>query len=156
MQPIPRTLFADEHDQFRAAFRSWLDNEVVPNHEQWERDEIVPRSIWLEAGKHGFLGLAVPEQFGGGGVDDFRFGAIMGEEIGDAGVIGSGNGFTLHNDIVLPYFTGLCNDEQQAAMAAGHGDRRADRRDRDDRAEHRQRPGWRHLDRPSATATRSW
>lgn len=119
MQPIPRTLFADEHDQFRAAFRSWLDNEVVPHHEQWERDEIVPRSIWLEAGKHGFLGLAVPERFGGGGVDDFRFGAIMGEEIGDAGVIGSGNGFTLHNDIVLPYFTGLCNDEQQQRWLPG-------------------------------------
>jgi alkylation response protein AidB-like acyl-CoA dehydrogenase len=119
MQPIPRTLFADEHDQFRSAFRSWLDHEVVPHHEQWEADGIVPRSIWLEAGTHGFLGLTVPERFGGGGTDDYRFAAIMGEEIGATGVIGSGNGFTLHNDIVLPYFTGLCNDDQQQRWLPG-------------------------------------
>jgi len=119
MQAIPRTIYGDEHEQFRSAFRSWLDKEVVPNHEAWERDGIVPRSIWLEAGRHGFLGFAVPEQHGGGGTDDFRFGAIMGEEIGDAGVIGSGNGFTLHNDIVLPYFLGLCDDEQRARWLPG-------------------------------------
>ena len=114
MQPIPRTLFADEHEQFRSAFRSWLDKEIVPNHEQWEADGIIPRQMWLEAGKHGFLGLTVPERFGGGGTEDFRFSAVMGEEIGYTGVIGSANGFTLHNDIVLPYFLGLCNEEQSA------------------------------------------
>jgi alkylation response protein AidB-like acyl-CoA dehydrogenase len=114
MQPIPRTLFADEHDQFRTAFRSWLDHEVVPHHEQWETDGIVPRELWFEAGRHGFLGLAVPENYGGGGTDDYRFSAIMAEEIGATGVIGSGNGFTLHNDIVLPYFLGLCTDDQKA------------------------------------------
>jgi alkylation response protein AidB-like acyl-CoA dehydrogenase len=119
MEQIPRTLFADEHDQFRAAFRAWLDHEVVPNHEDWERDGITPRSLWLDAGKHGFLGLMVPESFGGGGTDDYRFAAIMTEEIGLTGVIGSGNGITLHNDIVLPYFLGLCNDEQKARWLPG-------------------------------------
>lgn len=119
MQPIPRTLFSDEHDQFRAAFRSWLDNEVVPNHEQWEHDQITPRSIWLEAGKHGFLGLTIPEEFGGGGTDDYLFAAIMTEEIGYTGVIGSGNGMTLHNDIVIPYFLSLCNDEQKQRWLPG-------------------------------------
>lgn len=49
-----RTIFTDEHDQFRKTFRNWLDKEVVPNHEQWEKDGITPRSLWLEAGKHGF------------------------------------------------------------------------------------------------------
>jgi alkylation response protein AidB-like acyl-CoA dehydrogenase len=112
-------LYADEHDQFRATFRSWLDNEVVPHHEQWEADGITPREIWLEAGKHGFLGLTVPEQFGGGGTDDYRFAAIMAEEIGYTGVIGSANGMTLHNDIVLPYFLGLCNDEQKQRFLPG-------------------------------------
>ena len=112
MEQIPRTLFGPEHDEFRSVFRAWLDHEVVPNHEQWETEGITPREIWLEAGKHGFLGLSVPEQYGGGGTDDFRFGAIMSEEIGYTGVIGSGNGMTLHNDIVLPYLLGLANDEQ--------------------------------------------
>jgi len=119
MQQIPRTIFSDDHDQFRSTFRNWLDREVVPNHEQWEQDGIVPRELWLEAGKHGFLGLAVPEQFGGGGTDDYRFAAVMAEEIGATGVIGSGNGITLHNDIVLPYFTELCNDEQQQRWLPG-------------------------------------
>ena len=119
MEQIPRTLFTDEHDQFRSVFRSWLDHEVVPNHEQWEADGIIPRELWLEAGKHGFLGLTVPEEFGGGGTDDYRFAAIMTEEIGDTGVIGSGNGITLHNDIVLPYFLDACNDEQQRRFLPG-------------------------------------
>ncbi len=113
MEPFPRTLFNDEHDEFRRVFRSWLDQEVVPHHEAWERAGIVPRELWLEAGKHGFLGLTVPESYGGGGTDDYRFAAIMAEEIGYTGVIGSANGITLHNDIVLPYFLELANDEQR-------------------------------------------
>lgn len=114
MRDIARTLYADEHEQFRSAFRSWLDKEVVPNHDQYERDGITPRELWLAAGSHGFLGLTVPEQYGGGGTDDYRFAAVMQEEVSYTGVIGSANGFTLHNDIVLPYFIGLCNDEQKA------------------------------------------
>ena len=119
MRDIARTLYADEHEQFRSAFRSWLDKEVVPNHEQYERDGITPRELWLAAGSHGFLGLTVPEQFGGGGTDDYRFAAVMQEEVSYTGVIGSANGFTLHNDIVLPYFIGLCTDEQKARWLPG-------------------------------------
>jgi len=123
MRDIARTLYADEHEQFRRAFRNWLDKEVVPHHEQYERDGITPRNLWLAAGSHGFLGLTVPEQFGGGGTDDYRFAAVMQEEVSYTGVIGSANGFTLHNDIVLPYFIGLCNDDQKArwlpAMVTG-------------------------------------
>ena len=119
MRDIARTLYADEHEQFRSAFRGWLDKEVVPNHEQYERDGITPRELWLAAGAQGFLGLTVPEQYGGGGSDDYRFAAVMQEEVSYTGVIGSGNGFTLHNDIVLPYFIGLCNDEQKARWLPG-------------------------------------
>ncbi len=119
MRDIARTLYADEHEQFRSAFRGWLDKEVVPNHEQYERNGITPRELWLAAGAQGFLGLTVPEQYGGGGSDDYRFAAVMQEEVSYTGVIGSGNGFTLHNDIVLPYFIGLCNDEQKARWLPG-------------------------------------
>ena len=114
MEFFERTVYNADHEQFRAVFRQWLDNEVVPNHEQWEADGIAPREIWLEAGKHGFLGYHVPEQYGGGGTDDYKFGAVMQEEVSDAGVIGSANGMTLHNDIVLPYYLSLANDEQKA------------------------------------------
>jgi len=119
MDAFPRTIFDETHDQFRAAFRGWLDDRVVPHHEEWERDGITPRELWLDAGKQGFLGLTVPESFGGGGTDDYRFAAIMTEEIGNTGVIGSGNGITLHNDIVLPYYLELANDEQKKRWLPG-------------------------------------
>jgi len=119
MEAIPRTIFDETHDQFRAAFRGWLDDRVAPNHEEWERDGITPRDLWFDAGKQGFLGLTVPEEFGGGGTNDYRFATIMTEEIGTTGVIGSGNGITLHNDIVLPYYLELANDEQKKRWLPG-------------------------------------
>ncbi len=119
MEFFERTCYESDHEQFRAVFRQWLDAEIVPNHEKWEVDGIVPREVWIEAGKHGFLGYNVPEQFGGGGVDDFRFGAAMQEEVSDAGVIGSANGMTLHNDIVLPYYLSLASDEQKDRWLPG-------------------------------------
>ena len=119
MEAFPRTIFDETHDQFRSAFRGWLDDRVVPNHEEWERDGITPRDLWIDAGKQGFLGLTVPESYGGGGTNDYRFAAIMTEEIGTTGVIGSGNGITLHNDIVLPYYLELANDEQKKRWLPG-------------------------------------
>jgi len=113
VETFERTIYNAEHEQFRAAFRQWLDKEIVPNHEKWEADQIVPRDIWLQAGSLGFLGYHVPEQYGGGGVDDYKFGAIMQEEVSETGVIGSANGMTLHNDIVLPYYLGLATDDQK-------------------------------------------
>jgi len=119
MRDIPRTVYLDEHEQFRAAFNAFLDKEVLPHHEQWEKDGITPREVWLKAGENGFLGLTVPEQYGGGGSDDYRFAAVMQEAVSYTGAIGSAMGFTLHNDIVLPYFLGLCNDEQKARWLPG-------------------------------------
>src|SRR4051812_35007586 len=61
-----RTLFEPEHDLFRESYRGFLDRHVAPFHDQWEKDKIVDRGVWLEAGKQGFLGMAVPEEYGGG------------------------------------------------------------------------------------------
>ena len=119
MEAFPRTIFDDVHQQFRSTFRSWLDKEVVPHHEEWEKAGITPRELWLNAGKQGFLGLNVPAAYGGGDTDDYHFAAIMAEEIGATGVIGSANGITLHNDIVLPYFLGLANEEQRSRFLPG-------------------------------------
>jgi len=106
-----RTLFEPEHELFRESFRSFLDRHVAPHHEQWERDRIVDRSVWLQAGKQGFLGMAVPEEYGGGGNSDFRYNAIITEEV-TAGRY-SGIGFGLHNDVVLPYLLRLATEEQK-------------------------------------------
>jgi len=116
---MDRTLFADEHDQFRASWRSFVQHELVPNHLDWERAGIVPHDLFRQAGEHGFLGMAAPAALGGGGVDDFRFNLIIAEEIQRAGVGGSGFGITLHNDICLPYFLSLTTPEQQERWLPG-------------------------------------
>ena len=113
MNYLPRTIYEAEHIEFRRTVRNWIESKIAPNHEQWERDGIVPRSVWEDAGMRGFLGIAVPEIYGGGGSEDFRFAAIISEEIGFAGVVGGAHGFTVHNDIVLPYILSLANDEQK-------------------------------------------
>ncbi|MEM9710855.1 MAG: acyl-CoA dehydrogenase family protein [Actinomycetota bacterium] len=110
---MERTLFTEEHEQFRAAVRTFVDREVVPHIDEWETAGVVSNDVWKQAGEAGFLGMAAPEHLGGGGVDDFRFNAVLGEELTKAGPGGAANGFTLHNDIVLPYLLELANDEQQ-------------------------------------------
>jgi alkylation response protein AidB-like acyl-CoA dehydrogenase len=96
---MERTLFDDEHEQFRQSFRRWLAKEVVPFHLEWEDAGIIPREVFLAAGDHGFLGTAVPAEYGGGGVDDFRYNLVIGEEVQAAGVNAAGLAFTLQNDI---------------------------------------------------------
>jgi len=114
-----RALFDDDHDLFRQSFRAFVDNEIAPHHEAWEAAGIVPRELFLEAGALGFLAMAAPEEYGGGGVDDFRYNLIISEEIQRAGVAGSGLGLTLHNDICLPYFLHLTTDEQKGRWLPG-------------------------------------
>ncbi|CAA0098480.1 Acyl-CoA dehydrogenase [Mycolicibacterium vanbaalenii] len=112
-----RTLFEPEHELFRESFRAFLERHVAPFHEEWEKDKIVDRGVWLEAGKQGFLGMAVPEEFGGGGVSDFRYNTVITEEV-TAGRF-SGLGFSLHNDVVAPYLTRLCTEEQKQRWLPG-------------------------------------
>ncbi|MGW4352970.1 acyl-CoA dehydrogenase family protein [Nocardia sp. NPDC004582] len=114
---MERTLFEPEHELFRESFRKFLDQHVAPNHEQWEHDGIVDRSVWLEAGKQGFLGMAVPEQYGGGGEADFRYNAIVTEEVTKG--MYSGLGFGLHNDVIAPYLLELANEEQKQRWLPG-------------------------------------
>jgi len=116
---MQRTIFSDEHDQFRASFRRFVEKEISPHHLEWEQAGIVPRELFLAAGANGFLGMGVPEELGGGGVDDFRYNLIISEELQRAGTGGAGLGITLHNDICLPYFTSLCTDEQKARWLPG-------------------------------------
>ncbi len=108
---MKRTLFNDEHLMFRDAFRRFVEKEITPHHEAWEHDGIVPRAVWEKAGAAGFLCLEAPEEFGGAGEPDYRFTALMAEELARAGA--SGIGFGLHTSIVLPYILHFGAAEQQ-------------------------------------------
>ncbi|MBV9950712.1 MAG: acyl-CoA dehydrogenase family protein [Acidimicrobiia bacterium] len=114
-----RELYQQEHEELRGSFRSWLDKEVVPHQQEWAAAGIVPRELFADAGRHGFLAFEVPEEHGGGGVADFRFNAVIGEEVQAAGVGGAGLGITLHNDICLPYFMRYCTGEQRERWLPG-------------------------------------
>jgi len=112
-------MFSDEHALFRASFRQFVEREMVPHHLEWERAGIVDRTLFKAAGSHGFLGMAVPEAYGGGGTEDFRYNQIIADETQRAGVSGAGLGISLHNDICLPYFLKYCDDEQRRRWLPG-------------------------------------
>ena len=116
---MDRKHFDDEHRAFAEAFRAFAEKVIAPHFDEWERDGITPREVFLEAGKGGFLGMAVPDEFGGGGTDDFRFNQVLNEQIADAGIGGTGLGLSLHNDICLPYFLSYCTDEQRQRWLPG-------------------------------------
>ena len=99
-----RTVMEAEHEAFRSAFRDFADREIVPFHGEWEQAGIVPRALWEKAGAAGFLCLNVPEEYGGGGSTDYRFLAVISEELARSGA--SGVGFPMHTDIVVPYLLG--------------------------------------------------
>jgi len=114
-----RQLFTDDHQAFRDSFAAFIAKEITPHYLDWERDGIAPRELYASAGQFGFLGMAVPEQYGGGGTKDFRFNMVLAEELAAAGIGGAGLGLTLHNDITTPYFIEYCNDEQKARWLPG-------------------------------------
>ena len=115
---MKRTLYSGEHLMFRDAFRRFVEKEITPHHAAWEHDGIVPRAVWERAGAAGFLCLEAPEEFGGAGEPDYRFTAIMAEELARAGA--SGIGFGLHTSIVLPYILHFGTAEQQAFLTGLH------------------------------------
>jgi alkylation response protein AidB-like acyl-CoA dehydrogenase len=110
-------LFTSEHEDFRKTARTFYEREVVPHHDQWEQDGIVPRDLWLKAGEAGLLCFDVAEEYGGPGVEDFRYNVILSEEQTRANA--SGPGFSVHTDIIVPYLSSLGTDEQKQRWLPG-------------------------------------
>src|SRR5918997_1951955 len=96
-----RLEYDSEHVQFRDMVRSFVTDTIVPVHEEWERAGCLDRALFTEAGKLGLLGFPVPERFGGPGVEDFRYHAIVIEEVNRVGAAAAGVAFSLQNDVVL-------------------------------------------------------
>jgi len=116
---MKRDLFTADHDDLRQSFGRYLDAEIVPKYEDWEREGRVPRDVLRRLGELGFLGLAVPEEHGGAGTDDFRFNAVLNEEATVRGMAAFALCITMQNDVALPYVLELCNEEQQARWLPG-------------------------------------
>ncbi|HEX6219765.1 MAG TPA: acyl-CoA dehydrogenase family protein [Acidimicrobiia bacterium] len=116
---MKRSLFEPDHDLFRESAREFISREIVPNVPKWEEAGRVDKEMFRKAGEAGLLGMAVDEEYGGGGVDDFRFNAVIVEEMMAADAFASGMCITLHNDVVLPYFLDLCNEEQRERWHPG-------------------------------------
>jgi len=113
---IKRTVFESEHEMFRDSFRKFLEAEAVPYHAQWEKDGQVSRELWAKAGQHGYLSPTVPEAYGGVEAD-FRYNAVVDEEIARLGL--SGIGFGLHSDIAVPYIMAYGSEEQKMKYLPG-------------------------------------
>ena len=116
---MERTIFESEHHLFRESFRQFVDKEIVPNNQTWEEKGVIDRSLFEIAGSNGFLGIDIPQEFGGGGIADYRFNQIMQEEFDMAGVAAAASGLGLHNDICIPYFLEFCSDEQRERWLPG-------------------------------------
>jgi long-chain-acyl-CoA dehydrogenase len=114
-----RLHYDEEHELFRESVRSFVQREVVPHHDDWEAAGLVDKSLFHKAGRAGFLAMAAPERWGGGGTRDFRFNAIITEEACWAGVYPSVMGIALHNDMCLPYFLEVADDEQKERWLPG-------------------------------------
>lgn len=110
---MPTSIYDENHDLFRNAVRNFIADEMTPHFDEWEKAGIMNREVYAKAGRHGFVGFNMPESHGGGGSSDFRFNAVVSEELAYAGMGGAGNGIGLQNDIVSPYFVAYCTDEQK-------------------------------------------
>lgn len=113
---MKRTIYTQDHEDFRGAVRTWLERDVIPNGEQYIADKALPREFWLKAGENGFLGLALDEEYGGAG--DFRYNAVLAEELAKVNAalptcVG------INSDITAPYINELGTPEQKERWLPG-------------------------------------
>ena len=88
---MQRDIFTSDHQAFRDMVRTFISKEVSPYHEQWERDGVVSREVWLAAGNAGLLGIDMDSKYGGGGNSDYRFYLVLNEEMTRAGRTAQGS-----------------------------------------------------------------
>lgn len=116
---LPREIFEEEHNMFREAVRDFVEAEVRPNVERWHDQGYCDRELFQKAGAQGLLGMMAPEEFGGGGMaNDYRFNAVLSEELANADSGSVIVGIQTINDLVIPYLDRFGNDEQKKRFLA--------------------------------------
>ncbi|MSY85171.1 MAG: acyl-CoA dehydrogenase, partial [Actinobacteria bacterium] len=115
---MKREIYNEDHEAFRSSVREFLERSVIPNVEQHAIDKAIPREFWLEAGKQGVLGLEIPEEYGGAGAGDYRFNAVMAEELSKVNAA-LGSCWGIHADITAPYIVAMGTEEQKQRWLPG-------------------------------------
>ncbi len=110
-------IYEEDHRIFREGVRKFIDEHILPHHKEWEKAGEVSREVWLKAGELGYLGMAVPEEYGGLGVSDFRYNNVLNEELKRVGA--TGVGFTVHTDIIAPYLIHYGTEDQKKRFLPG-------------------------------------
>ncbi len=118
MTPMKRTIYDEDHEAFRDSVKQFLDRSVVPDVEKHAAEKALPREFWTEAGKQGFLGLEIPEEYGGAGAGDYRFNAVLLEELSKVNAALS-SCVGIHADIVAPYLVELTTEDQRKRWLPG-------------------------------------
>ena len=116
---MQRRHYDSDHLAFGDVVRTFIAKEMQPHYLAWEAAGLAPRELFTAAGANGLLGMQIPDQYGGGGVDDVKFNQILNEELSLAGVGAAGLGIALHNDICLPYFLTYTTEEQKQRWLPG-------------------------------------
>ncbi|MBM7369249.1 acyl-CoA dehydrogenase family protein [Gordonia hydrophobica] len=114
---MKRTIFEPEHEQFRQTARSFFETYCVPHVDEWEKQGHSDKALWKVAGELGLLGWEMPEKYGGTGTIDFRFNAVLNEEMYGTGT--TGIGFGVQNDILSGYFRDLTTEDQKKRWLPG-------------------------------------
>lgn len=108
--------FTDEHRMFRESYGKFLDNEIVPYYEQWEKDHLVPREVWKKFGDYGFLCTWADEKYGGAQAD-FLTTVIEMEETMARGL--NGLFMRTHSHVIVPYINAAGSEEQKKKYLPG-------------------------------------
>ncbi len=116
---LKRTLFEEDHEMFREMAAEFNTRAVAPHYAQWDEDHMMSRELWTAAGEQGLLGLAVPEEFGGMGMVDYRFRAVLDEEFARSNHLAVGLAFHLHDDMVLPHLLAYGSDDLKSRWLPG-------------------------------------
>ena len=115
---MERRIYSDDHEAFRGSVQEFLRREVIPNVEEHAEDRRIPRQVWLAAGAAGYLGLEVPEEYGGSAAADYRYNAVLLEELAKVN-LALASSLSIHFDVVTPYVVELADPEQRSAWLPG-------------------------------------
>jgi long-chain-acyl-CoA dehydrogenase len=116
---VDRGLYTGDHEAFRETVRTFVAAEVTPKLARWDSQRLIDRDTWRAAGRQGIVGLSGPAEFGGGGMSDYRFRNVVMEELARVGAGSLMSSFSLHDDIVMPYFTALATAGQRDQWLPG-------------------------------------